>query len=258
MQSEAVNLISYNLYCLTNVKVAVLQCSGAQCDIVLVARSQDGLEDTKARIMDMAQGVTPHVIQADLGQLASLQDVFSRAAKIADGSKHQQYVLVNNAGTLGDVSKPMIQLSDPEMLQDYLGLNFTSVFILTAHFLSAFKSDHRTVINITTLAARVYMPSLSLYSASRAAREAYMGVLAVENPDVRVLNYSPGPCNTDMHRAIAEESFSGSLAQQFQDNYTNKVVLSCSESISKLVGLLQEDKFENGGIVDYFDLVASP
>ncbi len=225
--------------------------------MVLVARTKDGLEETKATITDTAPGVTPHVIQADLRQLDSLQEVFSVAAKISDSSKHQQYVLVNNAGTLGDVSKPAIQLTDPQMLQEYLGLNFTSVYVLTAHFLSAFQSSHRTVVNITSLLARVSWPSFSFYSSSRAAREAFMGVLAVENPDVRVLSYSPGPCDTDMHRTIADQSFSKTVTQQFQDNYTNKVVLSCSESISKLVAILHEDKFKSGGIIDYFDCVDS-
>ena len=75
----------------------------------------------------------------------------------------------------------------------------------------------------------------------------------MENPDVRILNYSPGPCDTKMHKTISEESFSESVVEQFKANYTDKVVLSCQESISKLVGILEEDKFENGTVIDYFD-----
>ena len=231
----------------------VLYCTGAQSDIVLLARSVEGLEETKAKITTSAPGVTVHTIQTNLGDLGSLQKVFSEATKFADTSKHQQFVLVHNAGTIGDISKPLIQHTDPKVVQDYFALNFTSMFTLTAHFLSTFNSGHRTVINIASLLAKVHLPSFSLYGSCKAARNAFMGVLAVENPDVRILNYSPGPCDTKMHKTISEESFSESVVEQFKANYTDKVVLSCQESISKLVGILEEDKFENGIVIDYFD-----
>ena len=201
----------------------------------------------------MAPGINVHVVEADLQDLHSLGSVFDEAAKVANGRKHQQYVLVHNAGTMGDITKPMIEQSDPKAIQDHFALNFTSVFTLTARFLSHFSSGHRTVVNITTLLASVYMPSFSLYSSSRAARNAFMGVLAVENPDLRVLTYSPGPCDTEMFHSIPRESFSQKVVEQFQSTRANKQLLSCQQSISKLTGLLKEDKFKNGCIVDYYD-----
>ena len=80
-----------------------------------------------------------------------------------------------------------------------------------------------------------------------------MGVLAVENPDIRLLNYGPGPCETGIQREIREQCFSESVREQFKGYATDKKILSCQESISKLVVVLKEDKFENGGVVDYFD-----
>lgn len=44
------------------------------------------------------------------------------------------------------------------------------------------------------------------YSAGKAAREAFFRALAVEEPNLRILNYSPGPVQTDMHEEIAERS----------------------------------------------------
>ena len=215
-----------------------------------MARNKAGLEETKANINAIAPGVSVHLVQVDLEDLDSLERVFSEAAKFADDTKHQQYILVHNAGSVGDVTKPMIQLSDPNPIQHYLAVNFTSVFVLTAHFLSHFTSGHRMVINITSILASVYLPSFSMYSTSRAARRALMGVLAVENPEVRILNYSPGPCDTDMHRGIIQQTFS----DDFREKYGSQVALTCQQSISKLIGVLQEDKFENGSVVDYFDV----
>lgn len=201
----------------------------------------------------MAPGINVHVVEADLQDLLSLGSVFDNAAKVANEHKHQQYVLIHNAGTMGDISKPIIDQSDPKAIQDHFALNFTSIFTLTARFLSHFTSGHRTIVSITTLLASVYMPSFSLYSSSRAAKNALMGVLAVENPDVRVLTYSPGPCDTDMFHSIPSQSFSQTVVEQFQSTLADNQLLSCQQSISKLTGLLKEDKFKNGCIIDYYD-----
>ena len=213
----------------------------------------EGLQETKAQITSTAPGISTHLVQADLADLGSLEAVFSQVSKFADASKHQQYVLIHNAGSVGDITKPMIEQSDPKAIQDHFAVNFSSMFVLSAHFLSHFTTGHRMIVSITSLLAVKYLPSFALYSSAHAARRALMGVLAVENPDVRLLNYSPGPCETDIQREIRERCFSESVREQFKGYATDKKVLSCQESISKMVAVLKEDKFENGGVVDYFD-----
>ena len=227
--------------------------TGVQSDMVLLARSMEGLEETKSQITSTAPGTNVHLVQADLADLESLKSVFSQVTKSADTNQHQQYILIHNAGTLGDLKKPMIEQTDPKVIQNHFAVNYTSLFVLSGYFLSHFTSGHRMVINISSLLAVMYLPSFSLYSSAHAARRAFIGVLAVENPDVRILNYSPGPCETDMQTEIREQSFSESVREHFKGYAVDKKLLTCRESITKMVGILREDKFENGGVVDYYD-----
>lgn len=209
------------------------------------------MEETKSLITSTSSDINVHLHQGDLSKLDTLDGLFADAVRPSDEAKHQQFVLLHNAGTTGDIARPMIELSDPEMVQDYLALNFTSMYTLTALFLSKFKTGHRMVINHTSTLAFRFWPCFSLYSSAKAARNAFMGVLAVENPDVRVLSYSPGAVDTAMLRSIVDTSFSEKTSGLFRQRYKDKKVLSTQESIAKFVRILSEDKFENGANIDF-------
>lgn len=80
----------------------------------------------------------------------------------------------------------------------------------------------------------------------KAAREAYIRALVCENPKVRVLNYSPGPVQTDMVVPLANDSHN----QAFFSNTAN--LLTTLQTVTKFVSILKENTFENGATVDYF------
>ena len=211
--------------------------------IVLLARNKERLEKTKSIIASLSpKCVSPHVLSTDLGDLQSLPGVCEELMKFGDPAKHDQFVLINNAGTINSFDKPLIGYTDPNEIQDYFAINYTSMAVLTAKFLSTFQSGQRYVINITTLLATVYIGGFPLYSPSRAARNAFMGVLVAENPDIRAFNYSPGPCGTDMNSSIPRH-----ITEKFPRT------LTCEESISKFVSILKEDTFQNASVIDFFD-----
>ena len=227
-----------------------------ECDVVLLARTKHGLQETEAQLLAHAPGVSVHSIQADLGKLENLESIFSEITQFVDHFKHRQAVLIHNAATLGDITKPIKDHSDPEVVQDYLAVNFTSLYSLTALFLSRFKPSHRcVVVNLTSLLAVNYNYCFGFYSPGKAARNSAMGVLAQENPDVRVLSYSPAVADTDMLKTLGDKSYSSKVTEGVKGLYENEKVLSCRQSVSKLVELLRDDKFENGTMVDYFDEV---
>ncbi len=209
------------------------------------------MEETESLISSSAPGVGVHLVQGDLSKLDTLDALFTAAIKYADTDKHEQFVLLHNAGTTGDMTRPMIKQSDPQVIQEYMALNFTSTYVLTARFLTQFKTGHRMVINHTSTLAFRFRPCFSLYSSAKAARNALMGVLAVENPDARILSYSPGAVDTDMMRSIVSTSFSEQTAGLFRQRYEDKKILSTLESIAKFVRILREDKFENGANIDF-------
>ena len=233
--------------------IIALHSAGTQCDVILLARNLEGLQETKSLVLANAPGINTHLIQADLGNLDELHRVFSDSLRLTEGRKHGQAVLIHNAASLGDITKPIKDHTDPSKVQDYMAANFTSMFTLTSLFLSHFTEGFRTVVNITSLLAVNYNYCFGFYSPGKAARNALMGVLAAENPDVRVISYSPAVADTDMLRSLGEKSYSSEVTEGVKGLYEKKIVLTCQQTVAKLVEVLEEDKFENGSLVDYFD-----
>ena len=90
------------------------------------------------------------------------------------------------------------------------------------------------------------MPSTTDYCSYKAAREMALRVLDVENPDVRTLNYSPGPLESDM----SEELKSKWTKKEATANWD---YLTCEDSVNRMMGILFENTFESATRIDYFD-----
>ena len=209
---------------------------------MLTARSKEGLELAKSEIEAISKGVKVHTVPSDLGDLQHLPALCKEVMKFADSAVHDQFVLIHNAGTMNSFDKPFEAFTDPKEIHDYFALNYTSMAVLTAHFLSAITSGHRCVVNITSKLASLYIPGFPLYSPTRAARDAYMGCLTAEKPDVRTLNYCPGDCDTDMYYTVPK-----AITDLFPPKITSQ------QSIVKLINLLKENTFKNGSTIDYHD-----
>jgi len=83
----------------------------------------------------------------------------------------------------------------------------------------------------------------------KAAVDMFFRVLAAENPDIRVLNYAPGPMKTEMTDEIRWKSSDIEIRSLFETNsFVDKY-----DSARKLIQILDEDRFESGSHVDYFD-----
>lgn len=98
-------------------------------------------------------------------------------------------------GSLGDISKSFLDLTDPAEINTYFAFNITSALCLTTAALQAFgkrPGSSRTVVNISSLCALKPFKNWALYCSGKAARDMMFQVLALEEPDVRVLNYAPG------------------------------------------------------------------
>ncbi|XP_003392127.2 PREDICTED: sepiapterin reductase-like [Amphimedon queenslandica] len=220
--------------------------------IVLVSRNVSKLQETKEMIAKSSP-VNVTIVPADLGDLACLSDI---STKILDGyssEKYNQAAIFHNAGSLGDIVTPTADQTDPAAIAQYLTANYTSMWILTTRFLSCIKTGPRFIMNMSSLAAKIPFGGGVAYASIKAARNVFLKALAIEHPDVRMLSYSPGPCDTDMLHAVRNEAGFASTKASFQDLVRNNQVLSVAESISKLMELIKEDKFKNAAIIDYFD-----
>ncbi|CAD6230522.1 GSCOCG00006800001-RA-CDS [Cotesia congregata] len=94
---------------------------------------------------------------------------------------------------------------------------------------------------------------MGYYCSGKAGREMYFKVFAEEFPEVNVLNYSPGPVETDMLRTIAETLADNETRKQFSDARRERKQLTTDQTINRLVGVLKDHKFKSGDHVDYYD-----
>lgn len=116
------------------------------------------------------------------------------------------------------MSRFTTSFTDLAEVDAYLSLNVSSCWCLTARVLQVFprRPDlRRTVVNISSLCALQPFRSWGLYCTSKAARDMMFKVLALEEPDVRVLSYSPGsrfsfPYNYTMKNCLWTSSMEGS------------------------------------------------
>ena len=109
-------------------------------------------------------------------------------------------LLVNNASTLG--ASPLPALADiglDEVRRTY-EVNVVAPLALTQLLLPSLVASGGTVLNITSDAAVEAYDHWGGYGSSKAALEHLSAVLAVEQPDVRVLVVDPGDMRTEMHQ----------------------------------------------------------
>ncbi|XP_070612890.1 sepiapterin reductase [Erythrolamprus reginae] len=225
--------------------------------LLLVARSAGPLVRLAGELGAAWPGLRVEALAADLGTEQGLR----RAAEAGrglrgDGEPPQRLLLINNAGSLGDVSKTFSDFSEPGDVNSYLNFNVTSALCLTASILKAFPAQQgfsRLVVNISSLCALKPFKSWTLYCMGKAARNMMFQVLAAEEPDVRVLSYAPGPLDTSMQEEARTLSADVELRQTFLHLKESHQLVDCDVSAQKLLDLLVANTFESGAHVDFYD-----
>lgn len=220
--------------------------------IVITGRNAGGLEETKQTIGAVAQGVTviKEVCDHSTASYSDYEELLKRNSKFTVDP--EKVILVHNAATLGDPTRYAVSYNDAKEIDDYMHLNLTSIMLLTSAFLKYYATDSgpaRVIINITSAAATNPFHGLGLYCCGKSAREQYLNVLAVENPSLKILHYSPGPVKTDMYAQVGKGV--DELREQVKGTW--KDALTPETTVAKLIEILRLDKFESGARIDYFD-----
>lgn len=224
--------------------------------LVLTARNDEALRQLEAEVGAEQSGLRVVRVPVDLGTDAGVQQLLGTLRGLPGPEGLQRLLLINNAGTLGDVSKGFVNLDDPAEVNNYWALNLTSTLCLTSSILKTFPDSpglSRTVVNISSLCALQPFKGWVLYCAGKAARDMMFQVLAAEEPSVRVLSYAPGPLDTDMQQLARETSMDPDLRKSLQELKTKGQLVDCRASAQKLLSLLQEDVFKSGAHVDFYD-----
>ncbi|NXJ62686.1 SPRE reductase, partial [Rostratula benghalensis] len=225
--------------------------------LILLARSEAPLAELAAELRGGGTGLRVECVAADLGCEQGLRTALATLREVLPAVRTGRLLLVNNAGSLGDISKSFRGLTDPHEINSYFAFNVTSALCLTSTALQAFGNQpgsSRTVVNISSLCAVKPFKNWALYCSGKASRDMMFQVLALEEPDVRVLNYAPGPLDTYMQFLARTMTGDPEMRQYFQNLQESGNLIDCTVSAQKLVNLLEEDTFSSGAHVDFYDI----
>lgn len=228
--------------------------------MVLMARSETGLEETKNMIASFNPDIDVIVCPVDLSKPnpeeyhSIIQNSLKKMGCTA--ADFDLALLVHNAGSVGDVSEVTSEMSDPKKWQEYFSLNLFSVACLNSLFLKIFpegSAKQRTVINVTSLCAIKPFKTMGYYCSGKAAREMFFKTFAEENPTINVLNYSPGPVDTDMIAEVISNTSDTDVKKTFVEYKETKTLLTVDDTTKRIIEVLEKGDFESGHHVDYYD-----
>jgi NAD(P)-dependent dehydrogenase (short-subunit alcohol dehydrogenase family) len=159
-------------------KSTAIKCGEAGAEVLLVARTPEKLEETKAEIEEA--GGTAHIHQCDL---SDIDDVERMAKEVLD--QHERVdVLVNNAGRS---IRRSVELSY-ERFHDFertMQLNYFGALRLILSLLPAMRKRSKgrkggQIINVSSIGVQTHTPRFSAYVASKAALDAWSRCVASE------------------------------------------------------------------------------
>ncbi len=162
-------------------KAAAIKCAAAGATVLLVARTPEKLEETKAEIEEA--GGQAHIHRADLSDLDDLE----RMASEVLAEYGQVDILVNNAGRS---IRRSIELSY-DRFHDFertMQLNYFGSLKLILSLLPAMRKRTRGrkgghIINVSSIGVQTHTPRFSAYVASKAALDAWSRCVASEMID---------------------------------------------------------------------------
>ena len=166
------------------IAVAFNQQPASYIKTILLARSMDGLEETRKLILSGKQDntqndVTLHTV--DMGDLESLNQCIDNVFEDTTSTGNQsvfldRMVFINNAGSLGKLG-PCMESTSLEEMKMAVDLNVTSAMWTSVRFAQAANQWHgsligeTTIVNISSLAAIQPLPTMGIYSAGKAVRK---------------------------------------------------------------------------------------
>ncbi|KAF9080624.1 hypothetical protein BGX23_001883 [Mortierella sp. AD031] len=255
-----------------------LKHSGASAvSYVLVGRNQEGLQKV---LDDLKQtGSTSNVAVKGLVianvDLADTDSLNANLAKIQEATKQlrdestqskaviTKSILINNAGSLGDLSKTAKEFTWQET-RTYLDFNVVSFVGLCSAFLqdtlATFPKEqypeHKTVVvSVSSLLAVQPFANWGLYAAGKAARDRFLGVTALEEKgnNVKTLNYAPGPLDNEMQADVRRTLGDKEQLEIYDGMHKSGSLVKMDDSSRKLVLLLKRDEFTSGSHIDFYD-----
>ena len=173
--------------------------------VIIGARDEQRAEKAIGKLKSAGVDVLGWV-NIELRDLDSLQ----KAAKEVGEKYPELTLLVNNAGIPGDMSVDSLH-TEISVIKETLDINFIGTFALTKALMPLLTKNQGRIVNVTVPSEiSPYWHPLA-YVASKAAQNAMMGVMAIEQQQsgtpLEVFSVHPGPTTTDLNGNMALPGF---------------------------------------------------
>ena len=209
------------------------------------------------KLATITKGFTSQIkpVTVDFSVRAGLTEKCQEMLDVCKDDAFDHVYLYNNHATVGDVKKLVFEYEDPMELCDNYFLNVVSFQILTSVFIKSFPGIKHTCVNLSSFAGVRPKESLSVYCAGKAARLMLYKVLALENPDVNVLSWSPGPMRTELALDIMHNSANVAYRQGFEKYEKSDDWTDADKSALKMLTIVRDGLYSPGQQIDFFDVV---
>ncbi|MFQ5607742.1 MAG: SDR family oxidoreductase [Candidatus Zixiibacteriota bacterium] len=173
--------------------------------VVLTARSKSALDESLSRLG--GERKRHLVVRADLRKQTDLKRVISLSRK----SFGRIDIWINNAGV--GAHKPVTETSEREY-DAIMDTNVRAVFYSLRALVPVFRGQKEDadgcrgqIINISSSAARIGVPNLAVYSASKGALNLLSESVAneVRNEGIKISVFSPASTDTDLMRNLSKK-----------------------------------------------------
>ena len=191
----------------------------------------------------------------DLSNIDDAENCLNKLLNNLKEIKPQEIILINNAGTLGEINR--VENIDSKNIESTVSLNFTAPLILSSQFIKNTKSWSclRKIINISSGAAVGSYYGWSVYCASKAAMDSFTKVVAVEqeseeNP-VKIMAIYPGVVDTNMQKLIrtkSKEEFKN--VSRFIELKENNELSNPLEVANEIYQISNDKSIVNGAVLD--------
>lgn len=188
-----------------------LAAKGAK-SLVLVARREQQLENLKREIIQAHPNVAVYIYPCDLSDKTAIDHLLHFVCREVGAID----ILINNAG-MGDYT--LFENASWDKTEKMLQLNIQGLTYLTYKLSAPMIALGRGgILNVSSGLGLIFMPGMSVYSASKHYVTAFSEALRVElkGTGVVVSQVCPGPVATEFSEVAGSESFTRNLPNWVQ------------------------------------------
>ncbi|KFD54949.1 hypothetical protein M514_04131, partial [Trichuris suis] len=228
---------------------------GPQSVLILTSRHADRLGPLRQEMYEQNCNLRVHLLEWDLAYPSFDRFVDDlKAIELAYDLRDERFelgLIVHNASALSVIDKPVIEMDDAQSLQELLNINVISMVLTNAAFWKVFKDSHeKVIVNMTAPLTDTNAPSLGLLCVGRTSRQMVLNVLALENPEIKVLHFQPGHLDTSWLHTVMNNAKCEQVKRQLQSMFEENRVLKAEAVAAAFLRYLASNEIESGSVVD--------